>query len=779
MPTQLAYSTIQGSTAHPSAATIAAPLPVNFSGQYTDGSMSEFALGGWFRVTSFPNFGSGPTLFLATNQFRLSINDHGVLVAGFESSGMAGAVMSATAIPDSEWHYASVTYQQTNQATAGGTLQLFLDGIEVASNQVNTSASLTQGVCVIGEPSANGNEALLQFASWSIWETALSTALVSVPELGPPLPNSDAAATLAAAFDFTGWPNGDVSGKKVPIQMTAGPIFVPRLALQNNSQVLLDSNGTTHIAVGGPAPFTVMSWAYVSPADNYNVLQMLKSKSSDSALTDFFAVAIVGLGQLVVGRRPGLLQSVKIEPDRYSHFAITYDGTTFFVYVNGAVVYQQAAPAATLQPIVTPITRAGLAFGKSDFPGEMQGLSIWNVALTQGQIQDYWRGTDPWGAPGLVTLCDFEYDISDAVSGRALAATNAFIADSAISQPMISALGTGHKQAVSHDDAAFPLGMDPEMQALIQAMPASDTAQPAMSAKSIVGTQVLAPGRDLNGGAPSNLPQFGNSARLKALSARSGVDTKTPVDLNALSDVQKETLMAFEPYLNGLPQRQANLLREEFLRNIRIGEDHAATGYTAARFEIRDEGGKTAFHFYDDQGGHEVHRLEVLLTPQQEYWMRIALDVCFLVMAMFGIVTSAAQAAGMVGPLQALADEFAAYLAKFTGNGIGGPTANALACMKAWVKLAWDRKALVSLAWAMLKTAYQATQESWWNLGFAVLSIVAQLLALLTSGGLLIAVRIAQMGLSLHTLIVDLKKGPPPMQASGETAYRASSAATN
>jgi len=48
----------------------------------------------------------------------------------------------------------------------------------------------------------------------------------------------------------------------------------------------------------------------------------------------------------------------------------------------------------------------------------------------------------------------------------------------------------------------------------------------------------------------------------------------------------------------------------------------------------------------------------------------------------------------------------------------------------------------------------------WWSLAFTALSIAAQIAAVVTSGGWLIAWRVAQMGIAICQLIYDLGHMP-------------------
>ncbi|SVE46566.1 uncharacterized protein METZ01_LOCUS499420, partial [marine metagenome] len=87
-----------------------------------------------------------------------------------------------------------------------------------------------------------------------------------------------------------------------------------------------------------------------------------------------------------------------ITSDSWAHLSTTWDGTTLKLYINGELVSQDVppnGPGATADRDYT--------FGGSGFIDE---LSIWNIALSQDEIQTYME-TSPSNETGLVSYWNF------------------------------------------------------------------------------------------------------------------------------------------------------------------------------------------------------------------------------------------------------------------------------------------------------------------------------------------------------------------------------------
>jgi hypothetical protein len=89
----------------------------------------------------------------------------------------------------------------------------------------------------------------------------------------------------------------------------------------------------------------------------------------------------------------------------WHHVAVTYDGTTRSIYLDG-VLSGSDTPGANNVPFSNNLT-IGRTWTSEYFNGSIDELRIWNVVRTQGQIQDNMNCSIPGGKPGLVANYNF------------------------------------------------------------------------------------------------------------------------------------------------------------------------------------------------------------------------------------------------------------------------------------------------------------------------------------------------------------------------------------
>jgi len=85
-----------------------------------------------------------------------------------------------------------------------------------------------------------------------------------------------------------------------------------------------------------------------------------------------------------------------VTPRAWNHIAVTFDGTTMRLFVNGEQVHSSQA-AAGMTPISEPVRYIG-----ENFQGKIDEVRMWNVARTQAEIQDNMNKTLVGNETGLV-----------------------------------------------------------------------------------------------------------------------------------------------------------------------------------------------------------------------------------------------------------------------------------------------------------------------------------------------------------------------------------------
>ena len=102
-----------------------------------------------------------------------------------------------------------------------------------------------------------------------------------------------------------------------------------------------------------------------------------------------------------------------ISPDTWYHLALTYDGANLFVYINGIEAGSTEAFGQIINENVS-LTIGRLVFQTTNFDldGQADEVSLWNIALTEQQIQDYMY-VDLTGEGGLVGYWNFNEGAGD------------------------------------------------------------------------------------------------------------------------------------------------------------------------------------------------------------------------------------------------------------------------------------------------------------------------------------------------------------------------------
>ncbi|NTU64002.1 MAG: hypothetical protein HGB05_11540, partial [Chloroflexi bacterium] len=108
--------------------------------------------------------------------------------------------------------------------------------------------------------------------------------------------------------------------------------------------------------------------------------------------------------------------NTSVPEDRWTHIAVTYDGTTRRYYIDGNLDLTSTALngplAANSQPL--GIGRDANAFSQNFFQGYLDEVRVWNVVRTQSEIQsNLYRTLSP--QPGLVSVWRLDGDATDPI----------------------------------------------------------------------------------------------------------------------------------------------------------------------------------------------------------------------------------------------------------------------------------------------------------------------------------------------------------------------------
>ncbi len=111
----------------------------------------------------------------------------------------------------------------------------------------------------------------------------------------------------------------------------------------------------------------------------------------------------IGVGTLTTEVDPLQVWN-SVPPDRWTHFAITYEGTNKSVYVNGGLLWR----GGHLPLAVNLRDGASFRFGTAPFAGELDDLCVWSVALGGAEIQQLIQTGGPVRENSLLGLWKFD-----------------------------------------------------------------------------------------------------------------------------------------------------------------------------------------------------------------------------------------------------------------------------------------------------------------------------------------------------------------------------------
>ena len=367
---------------------------------------------------------------------------NGRLVADFEEAQVAQGGTSpglnhpitgtASIAADSSWHHAAVTYD-------GATWNLYLDGALDGTLAVNRVPNpLTNVITAVGSSLQTGGLTPTSTAGGffagavdevRIWNVARTQAQIQASK-NTAITSSQAGLMGVWNLDAgTGTSLADTSGNGVTGATQSNPGWTSGFSFSPDNYALL-LNGTSQFATLGSASqlrstaFTLELWlkrtgagvgigtgmggiASAIPlitkgraeAENVNadVNYFFGIDASNGRLVADFEEAQVAQGGTSPGLNHPITGTASIAADSsWHHAAVTYDGATWNLYLDGALDGTLAVNRVP-NPLTNVITAVGSSLQTGGltptstaggfFAGAVDEVRIWNVARTQAQIQ--------------------------------------------------------------------------------------------------------------------------------------------------------------------------------------------------------------------------------------------------------------------------------------------------------------------------------------------------------------------------------------------------------
>jgi len=288
------------------------------------------------------------------------------------------------------WSHVAMTW------SSGGYLKAYINGVEVI-NVASLALSITNSnYFVIGKaPWISPSQGLFkgkmdEVRVWNVVRTQSQIKSAMFKEL------AGNESGLCMYFKMSNGSGSSVTDNQTNVTANTGTIYSatwkasgcfagPRNALDFDGSD--DFVSITNGVILGTA-FTQEMWVY--PTDASVVYRgiigqhLTEPKSRPPSVYQYGRKIHFGLGNGSVWYSD-ITSADVLTLNSWNHIAVTFNGTTYLIYVNGRLVYTSTCASG-----ITPIGNAQNMIGKVDnfFIGKIDELSIWNVVRTESQIRE-------------------------------------------------------------------------------------------------------------------------------------------------------------------------------------------------------------------------------------------------------------------------------------------------------------------------------------------------------------------------------------------------------
>lgn len=295
-------------------------------------------------------------------------------------------------LQDDSWHYICMTFD-------GAMVRLYIDGqFNTGQSCMGQVASSTNNV-MIGQ----GLQGLIR--RLRIYNTSLNAETVLNNMFGPP-----AAGTLAADFDFSVSPAVDRGPSAYPITLQANAAAIkvsPAASLGTVGFIRPMGEKSVNPGGGQVDPYTIQTWVYVSSALNPVQAVFVNSDlSMDTGVALYLQYDTTVSAFRVVSQRGSdgdsgqvLTSSGSARVGVWTNIAMTFDGATLSLYINGVLDSAKACPPIPLYSqfsdlLIGAAIAQGIPSGATTLQGFLREVDVWSTALSAADILTY-MGTPP------------------------------------------------------------------------------------------------------------------------------------------------------------------------------------------------------------------------------------------------------------------------------------------------------------------------------------------------------------------------------------------------
>ena len=375
---------------------------------YNLNTASGFTVEQWVYI---PMLTSGTSLVNQTNgnlaaPLDLYVQGDGALNLWTGDGTTTTNQVSGIVISQATWHHVAIVY---DPADVGNERKIYIDGNSTPILTGASPALSNIGPLRIGRRADAFEGDGIYFDEVRVWSIARGGAAIAA-DYNTTIASNTAGLEVYLKFenDLIDLAGGDHSGSIV-----AGTIgYVGGAPLQNNA---LDFDGVNDLVnvgdnIEGLAAVTMEAWVYYTETvANYNEIfskEFVNSWGIDPSDKIWFHV---GDGSSWTGS--GVASTSSIPLNTWTHVAVSWDGTTVNMYINGILDHTEAH-VATMG--VNASDRGIGSYGHTvanPFKGSIDELRAWSTVKTQEQIiADAYVTLN--AGPGLLASYDFNQGIA-------------------------------------------------------------------------------------------------------------------------------------------------------------------------------------------------------------------------------------------------------------------------------------------------------------------------------------------------------------------------------
>jgi len=317
---------------------------------------------------------------------------------------------------DANWHHVAFTFNNTSKL---GTL--YLDGVSVSSKTFGGGLA-GSGKATLGAPNWYAADyyigALDEVRIWNTQRTANEVSSNRFSEV------SASATGLVAYYkcnDGSGTSLADATSNAYNGVLTNGPTFVASgapitVSGYGNAMHFDGSNDQVVSTLPGNALSTFTIEMRVKPdavSQSQRGMFSWSYGNTDGGAMIIFQQDNSSGNEIKIYANGGYNITTSISLGVWTHFALSYDGTTFRLYKDGTLAGSYVGPLSN--NLSNKVPRLGEGYS-SFWKGQIDEFRIWNSALSQGTIDASKNTTVDPASAGLVTYYRFDQAIPGSTS---------------------------------------------------------------------------------------------------------------------------------------------------------------------------------------------------------------------------------------------------------------------------------------------------------------------------------------------------------------------------